>query len=81
MPARFQLTQSFSQPRPLFLRHPMIDSKMGVWGLFCTRSCGGRYPNDGNAEVAIAARGSGSQPVREHMLVHAVPTPRAATLE
>lgn len=32
MPARFQLTQSFSQPRPFFSRHPMIDSKMGVWG-------------------------------------------------
>ena len=35
------------------------------------------YPNDGNVEGAIAARGAGSQPVRGRILAHAVPTPHA----
>lgn len=36
------------------------------------------YPNDGNVEGAIAARGAGSQPVRGRILAHAVPLPPRA---
>ena len=31
------------------------------------------YPNDRNAELVIAARAAGSQPVREQMLSHFLP--------
>ena len=45
----------------------------------CTRSCGGRYPIDGTAELAIAVREAGSQFASQQMLAQALlawPAPR-----